>query len=177
LEVKMATINTPLALRWARARKISDGAVDVIVRLLHPDGDVMHVVGFVQAHDNDGSGYLCTIEVDVLDRKLIGTNCTCADFSRMADLHFDIVDWCRDNGEDPTPEQLRGIPLLHGVLVCKHTLKLAGVVYASLSAIDGGDPCATCQRSGCAGSSCKPSVGERLAFLDDEIAYLRTHCD
>jgi hypothetical protein len=169
------TINTPLALRWARARKISDGAVNVIVRLLHPDGDILHVVGFVQAHDSDGSGYLCTIEVDVLDRKLIGTNCTCADFSHMADLHFDIVDWCRDNGEDPTPEQLRGIPLLHGVLVCKHAMKLADYVVRSLSDIDEGDPCAICPRSGCEGSRCKPSVEEREAFLDDEIDEIRNH--
>lgn len=117
----MSIIHTPVSLRWERAKSIPDSAVEIIEKKAKKG--VTTAKAFVQTHE-DGSGYLSVVE---MNGKLIGTNCTCADWRKMNALYFDLAQSCNVDGRDPKPEEVQGIPLLHGVLVCKHVLKVANL--------------------------------------------------
>jgi len=90
---------SPLELRWRRAKRLVAGGY------VHPQGDDGAFVVSSQAGAKGGPGYRVGVAME--NGRLVRASCTCPDFSKQM--------------AGP------GVPLLHGVRVCKHILAAASV--------------------------------------------------
>jgi len=89
-------INTPLALRWARAQRIVEQAIPL--------------------------GYMVGVQFGK-QNELIACVCGCPDRRKMVE-QYDLALDLKFNGLDDNCS-VAGIPLWRGIVVCKHTLALA----------------------------------------------------
>lgn len=90
-------IRTPLSYRWPRAQVIAQA------RKVFSVGD-----GHFAVQGTAPEPYDVSVKFDE-GGQLAEASCTCPDFTRMAE-------------ERKRNPQSRGLPLLHGILVCKHVL-------------------------------------------------------
>ena len=100
----MAT-KTALSMRWARAQKIDPA------RIVSFDKGQHHVPS-----QSYSGGYVVELAFDA-DHKLSAAVCSCPDHGKMVVLKAQL-----ERAGQPVH---KGIPVLHGIVVCKHVLAAA----------------------------------------------------
>lgn len=98
------SVKSPLQLRWNRAQAI-------------PDSDVRKLSDteyYVHSQSRNG-GYLACVHLS--EGKLVQAECDCPDYVGMAEAKAKL--------EAEGKPVHKGIPVLHGMVVCKHVLAAA----------------------------------------------------
>jgi len=108
----MGKIHTPISLRWARAKAIAENGAISNVRQRGPFW-IARVQG---SADEPYHTFLLMKE-----EKLGGCKCNCPDYTKNKARHEFVMEHM---DHDELAEALRGIPLLRGIVVCKHALAL-----------------------------------------------------
>lgn len=109
----MGKIHTPESLRWERAKIIAENGAITQVKQNGP---------FWRACVQGSANRPYAAFVLMRDGKLGGCRCNCPDYTKMKARYK----WCLEHlDHDELAHALRGIPLVRGIVVCKHALALA----------------------------------------------------
>lgn len=95
-------LKSPLMLRWRRAQRID--LKDVVVQsLCQPKEGCIETEAWVKSSQSSELGY--RVDLTFKNNRIAEASCSCPDFNKKM--------------------RGRGVPLLHGVRVCKHCLAAA----------------------------------------------------